>query len=83
MSGYAGKKIRGYNLLLIGVFVCFGTLILGFATELYAAEVYTRLGIQRHIATIVFWSIGLVVMFCIGLWFIWMGAAKVWKENQT
>jgi hypothetical protein len=62
--------------------VCFGTLIVGFASELYAAEAYAKLGIHRHIATIIFWSIGLVVMFCIGLWFTWMGAVRVWKKNQ-
>lgn len=83
MSEYTEKKIRGYDLLLIGILVCFGTLILGFATELYAAETYTRLGIQRHIVTIIFWSIGLVITFCIGLSLIWIGAARVWKENQT
>jgi hypothetical protein len=77
--------VRGYPLiLLLGIGVCFGTLILGFAAELYSAEYYAKLGTQPDIIMKILWSIGLVIMFCIGLWFIAMGVAagKVWKEKE-
>ena len=74
--------LREFVLLLLGICVCFGTLILGFAAELYSATVYARLGIAPGIAGIILWYVGLVIMFCIGLWLITMGVGKVWKKTE-
>ena len=74
--------MKEYVLLLMGICVCFGTLILGFAAELYSATVYADLGVSPDIVMKILWSIGLVIMFGIGLWFIAMGVGKVWMKKE-